>query len=85
MAGNRSNLAYWAGVVMAVACVATVIADRTVRMEFAGVPLAWIVGGAAILLIFVHELIVSVADTPRKKKEFPAGERGRQPVKGNGR
>jgi len=71
MAANRSSPAYWAGVVMAIACIATVFLDSTLlysRMAFAGVSLAWLTGGAAILLILLHELLDSVADTPRKKK-----------------
>jgi hypothetical protein len=73
---------------MAIACIAAVFLDSTLlhsRMEFAGVSLAWLTGGAAILLILLHELLDSVAGTPRKKKprqfeseiraaEFPAGE-----------
>jgi hypothetical protein len=88
MGGRRSNFAYWAGVVMAIACIATVVLDSTLlrsRMEIAGVSLASLTGGAVIFSILIHELLDSVADVPRKKKprrpeseihaaEFPAGE-----------
>lgn len=88
MGGHRSNFAFWAGVVMAIACIATVFPGVTLlhsRLEIAGISLAWLTGGAAILLILIHEWLDSVADAPRKKRprqpkseihaaEFPGGE-----------
>jgi hypothetical protein len=68
MAGYRSNIAYWIGVVMAGACVAFVFAHHRslpVRMEFGGISLVWLTGGAAILSILVHELIDSATGDPR--------------------
>ena len=73
MAGRRSHFAYWAAVAMAIACIAMVVFDSTLlhsRMEIAGDSLAWLTGGATILLILIHELLDSVADAPRKKKSW---------------
>lgn len=70
MAGRRSDFAYWAGVAMAIACVAFVFIQHTFlfRMELGGIPLVWLAGGAAILSILVHELLDSVAaSSPRAR------------------
>ncbi len=67
-AGKGSNVAYWAGVTMGIACVAIMIADHSFLAgtpELAGIPLEWLTGSGAILAILAHELM----DSAEPKKQ----------------
>jgi len=69
VAGRRVSFAYWFAVIMAAACVVIVILHHTslpFTFEIAGISLAWLTGGTAILAILVHEFLDSVRETPRR-------------------
>ena len=54
------NIAYWTGVVLAIACFCLVLAHETSlapRIGLAGMPLSWVLGIAAILAFLVAEQI----------------------------
>lgn len=69
MARGRSNIAFWAAVVMAIASVAIACARREVTL--AGVPLEWLFGGAVFFAILVHELIDSLT---QRRSEWKSGD-----------
>jgi hypothetical protein len=69
MAAKRRTFAYWFAVVMAAACVGTVLLHHTAlpwNFEIAGVSLTWITGGAAIFAVLVHELMDSVEGNQKR-------------------
>lgn len=84
MAGRRRSFAYWVAVIMAAACVVTVVMHHTSlawNFEIAGVSLTWLTGGAAIFAILVHELMDSVtSQPPRRVRRESRVERDERPL-----
>jgi len=84
MAARRRNFAYWFAVVMAAACVGTVLLHHTTlpwNFEIAGVSLSWITGGAAIFAVLVHELMDSMnMSQKRVARRESRVERSEKPV-----
>ena len=63
----------WIGVVLTLACFATVVAGNTElvwRFEHAGFPLSWVLAGAAILAFLATEFCDSTASLPGKEEDL---------------
>lgn len=62
----------WIGVVLTLACFATVVAGNTElvwRFEHAGFPLSWVLAGAAILAFLATEFCASTASLPDEAED----------------
>ncbi len=62
----------WIGVVLTLACFATVVAGNTElvsRFEHAGFPLSWVLAGAAIIAFLATEFCDSVASLPSEAED----------------
>jgi len=62
----------WIGVVLTVACFAAVLAGNTAllrQFEPAGVPLSWVLAGAAVLAFLATELCDSASSLPQEPEE----------------
>ena len=87
MARKPSTAAYWASVVLAIACLAFVVAHHISlnrEIEIGGIPLALLAGGGAILAILIHELMDSAAGAQRaaqdRQRESEDQDRRRRPL-----
>jgi hypothetical protein len=62
----------WLGVVLTLACFAVVLAGNTElvwRFEHAGMPLSWVLAGAAVLAFLATELCDSTAPLPGEEED----------------
>jgi hypothetical protein len=62
----------WIGVVLTLACFAVVTASNTEliwRFEHAGLPLSWVLAGAAVLAFLATEFCDSTASLPSEEED----------------
>jgi hypothetical protein len=65
----------WIGVVLTLACFAVVTASNTEliwRFEHAGLPLSWVLAGAAVLAFLATEFCDSTASLPSEEEDSSA-------------
>jgi hypothetical protein len=63
----------WIGVVLTLTCFATVVAGNTElvsRVEHTGVPLSWVLAGAAIIAFLATEFCDSTASIPLEEEHL---------------